>query len=42
MKIPKGFSLPEEHYVISETDIVEILIAYTIKTMNGLYISLNH
>ena len=28
MKIPKGFSLPEEHYVISETDIVEILIAY--------------
>ena len=25
MKIPKGFSLPEEHYVISETDIVEIL-----------------
>ena len=28
MKIPKDFKLPEEHYVISETDIVEILIAY--------------
>ena len=28
MKIPKGFTLPEEHYVISESDVVGILIAY--------------
>ena len=28
MKIPKGFNLPDEKYIISESDIVEILIAY--------------
>ena len=28
MKIPRDFNLPDEHYVISESDIVEILIAY--------------
>ena len=28
MKIPKGFNLPNEQYVISESDIVDILIAY--------------
>lgn len=28
MKIPKGFNLPNEKYIISESDIVEILIAY--------------
>jgi len=28
VKIPKGFNLPDEKYIISESDIVEILIAY--------------
>ncbi len=28
MKIPKGFNLPDEQYIISESDIVDILIAY--------------
>jgi len=28
VKIPKGFNLPNEKYIISESDIVEILIAY--------------
>ena len=28
MKLPRKFELPEEHYVISESDIVDILIAY--------------
>jgi hypothetical protein len=28
MKIPKGFNLPDEQYIINESDIVDILIAY--------------
>lgn len=28
MKIPKGFNLPDEKYIISESDIIDILIAY--------------
>ena len=28
MKLPKGFNLPEELYIITENDIVDILIAY--------------
>ena len=28
MKIPKGFNLPNEKYIISESDIIDILIAY--------------
>lgn len=28
MKIPKGFNLSNEKYIISENDIIDILIAY--------------
>lgn len=28
MKISKGFNLPDEKYIISESDIIDILIAY--------------
>ena len=28
MKIPKGFNLSDEKYIISENDIIDILIAY--------------